>query len=381
MFKISYKIFYLFILTIPLYADISRIFGGSVVSDDEFLKNNFVVSIGDLNDFKSLNKKDIFLSFCTGVLLSPRWVLTASHCLKHTKMVVYAKTHLLFNNTKYINTTLMKNHKDAQIVKVRRIFYHYDFELLKAYGKTLSVKNDIALLQLQEDINISTYPILATDEIIQEVMQNNKKAHLFGWGEVEKHKLTPTLRHTYVHLLDHKLCKVQYKSLKKSRDVDVVIDFNNIDDFDDNIFCAGGTLLEKANRGACFGDSGASLIYTKDNVHYLLGVLSTGNQECGILPDKYMKLSKYRDFIQNTMKYKNTKIRKLPLTKGYIEDLAEGFHMLGTEHNIDSTSDIFESIDSLWIQDNKVLKQISLIKGHLPKGVIIKAKSGFWIKK
>jgi secreted trypsin-like serine protease len=387
LLKVKFNFFLLGIICFTYLSSsdsISRIIGGSSISQEEFKHNNFVVAIGHKKEFKkNRTKKEVFVPFCTGTLLSSTWVLTAGHCLNDEQMYIYSNTNKLFNVKKLSEKKEVKNNKNSILVKVRRIFYPYDFELLRAYGKLWTVHNDIALLQLQEPIKLDIYPSLVNKKMLQKIISLNKKAHLIGWGRIEKNKLPTVLKHTFVSVINHKTCRKSYLSQSRSIDADIIINPDMLDTFSENIICGGGYELEGVLRGSCSGDSGAGLIYDDSNKSYIIGVLSSGTEPCGDLPDKYTNVTQYINFIQDTIKYKGskTKIRKSILRKGYIDDLPEGFHMVGTQKQIDYKSDLFESVKFLWVSKNNMLVKITLENGHLPKDIVINAKSGFWVKK
>jgi secreted trypsin-like serine protease len=343
----------------------TRIINGTKVTNLEFNKFNFVVTIGESNN-------GYFSSKCTGVLIAEDLVLTAAHCLLNTSMSIYA------------NINVLKYSDEAILSKVTQIFYPRDFQLIEYDNALQSIRNDIAILKIDKKIKLSLYPSIANKTIFQEALKLDITFDIAGWGLIEDNKISHNLMQTSLHIADSKICTKIMNSFNINRSSDFVVDLDKErEDYKNNVFCAGGVYLEKTRKGSCSGDSGASILYRKDEEVYILGVLSNGGIPCGDIPDFYTNVSEYEDFINDVKNNANKvqDVKKDILRIGYINSLSNGYHLLGTEHNLDYTSDIFKNIKEIYIQDKDIVKKILIVNGRLPKGIIIYAKSGFWVNK
>ena len=241
-----------------------RIFGGEDALPHE---HPWAVLLGYVNEARGTT-----MYLCGGSLVSPRYVLTAAHCINSRGGHHLAHVRLGHSD---------REHPDAFDVRVESVTLHPKFE------RHPLLVNDIALLRLAEEVPertteggiVSVRPICLgreEDEIVE--------PEVAGWGLVDRHNVSRVLQVLDLETVDNLECEREYKTKVQGFFVE------------DSQLCATGV----AGTDSCKGDSGGPLIYFEGDSGRarLGGITSFGTIRCdSSVPGVYTRVSAFRDWI------------------------------------------------------------------------------------
>lgn len=211
--------------------------------------------------------------FCTGTLLSNRWVITAAHPIKNADSI-----------TIVTGTVDTNNYYDEyrQIFKPERVIIHdeYSEEWTNVKGTR---DGDVALIKLKGFVQPNKYVRivkLPCREYRIPFSEEEQYMMAWGWGMHLMEMQSSQLRNQRVRIRPKKDCQILF--------------YNTIHNW--NVICAYGLLHMSI---LCDGDSGGPLTLHEDNTDVLVGVATYFQEPCSLqFPSMFVSIDYYLKWIE-----------------------------------------------------------------------------------
>jgi len=264
----------------------SRVVGGTETAPGEI---PWQVGVLDTLNYWISNGAKPKSFVCGGTLLNEKWVLTAAHCFDIGGGRVNTNPkHKEIRVGSWHRNAVDKTEKD---MKVKNIYTYSGY-----WVSRFSVTGDIALVELMDPVDLSSFAIgtACLPEKDQD-FRGHKNCILSGFGLTGFDEKGGRREPDKMHLAIGEVWL--QPALKKAWNfflgiIKVVVDTH-----------IGFGMSSGRHFGGCSGDSGGPLVCPNDAGFYrVVGVVSFGDKNCDVKPTVFTEVSKYTDWIHETMK-------------------------------------------------------------------------------
>lgn len=355
-YKFMYKIILLFTLfSIQILAFNSRTIGGEILPDTDKTKPWLV----------------IFNNTCSASLIHKRFILTAFHCISSTTIDDVKATFFVIPSGSY------------EYFSIKEVYLPYD-------NIRDNREADVAILELEEDINIDSYIKIPNRTFIDKYYGKQDIALFLGYGDNDVNA-TPLVDPTQLELsiMSRESCNNLMKDEHKAK-----IEKEGYHYFEYTICDDAKADKERKNKdiGMCSGDSGGPLVIKEDNIYYQIGTakgysFDGDSRLCGNNSAYYGNISFHSSWINRVINY-----RESPRDDGYTNLSSMGYYYSAMKGIPKNKWVLFGTTKAIALEEKKMPNNFKIytydsskeeFKKYSKNGknIVIRDYSGFWFIK